>query len=63
LVVDDDVHRAADVVAGQLRQVERLGDRALTSERGVAVDEYRQDLLAVGVAASVLLGARNALDD
>ena len=32
LVVHDDVHRAADVVAGELREVERLRDHALAGE-------------------------------
>ena len=40
LVVDDDVHRAAGAVAGQARQVERLGHHALAGEGGVAVDEH-----------------------
>ena len=42
LVVHDDVHGAADVVAGQLREVQRLRDHALAGERGVAVDQHRQ---------------------
>ena len=42
LVVDDDVHGAADLVAGHLGEVERLGDHALARERGVAVHEHRQ---------------------
>ena len=51
LVVHDDVHGAADVVAGQLREVQRLRDDALARERGVAVDEHRQHVLVLGVAA------------
>ena len=42
LVVGDDVNRAAGVVAGQPRQVQRLGDDALAGERRVAVNEDRQ---------------------
>ena len=41
LVVDDDVQRAADGVAGQLAEVERLLDDALAGEGGVAVDQQR----------------------
>ena len=62
LVVHDDVHGAADVVAGQLREVQRLGDHALARERGVAVDQHREHLLVVDVVAAVLLGPRHALD-
>ena len=63
LVVDDDVHGAADVVAGQLREVQRLRDDALAGERGVAVDEHREHLLVRGVVGAVLLGADHAFDD
>ena len=63
LVVHDDVHGAADVVAGQLREVERLGDDALAREGGVAVDEHREHEAALLVAEPVLLRAHDALDD
>ncbi len=39
LVVDDDVQRAADAVAVQLAQVERLLHDAFAGERRVAVDQ------------------------
>ena len=39
LVVDDDVQRAADRVAGQLAEVERLLHDPFAGERGVAVDQ------------------------
>ena len=39
LVVHDDVHGAAGAVAAQLREVQRLGDHALTGERRVTVHE------------------------
>ena len=39
LVVGDDVDGAADVPAGEPREVERLGDDSLAGERGIAVDE------------------------
>ena len=42
LVVHDQVQRAADAIAAQPRQVERLGDDALARERRVAVDADRQ---------------------
>jgi len=41
LVVDDEVDGAARAVAGELREVEGLGDDALAGEGGVAVDEER----------------------
>ena len=41
LVVHDDVDGAADLVARDLGEVERLGDHALARERGVAVHEHR----------------------
>ena len=63
LVVDDDVNRAAGPVARKLRQVQRLGDESLAGERGVAVDQHRQAVLALDVAEQRLLGARAALDD
>ena len=63
LVVDDDVHGAADVVAGELGEVERLRHHALARERGVAVDEHRQHAVVLGVAEPVLLGARHAFGD
>ena len=47
LVVGDEVDGAADVPAGEPRQVERLGDDALAGERRVAVDEDAEHLAAV----------------
>ena len=63
LVVHDDVHGAADVVAGELGEVERLGDHALAGERGVAVDQHRQHAVVVDVVAAILLGLGHAFDD
>ncbi len=75
LVVDDDVHRAADPIAGEAGEVQRLGDDALAGERGVAVDEQREDGVVVDPAdhrrrravgrrgQPVLLGPGHALDD
>jgi hypothetical protein len=40
LVVRDEMERAAGRVAGEVLQVERLGDDALAGERGVPVHEY-----------------------
>ena len=47
LVVDDEVDRAAGGVAVELREVQRLGDHALSGERRVAVDQDRDDALAL----------------
>ena len=54
LVVHDDVHGAADLVAGYLGEVERLGDDALARERGIAVHEHGQH----GVPAVVVPARR-----
>ncbi len=60
LVVDDDVHRAAGVVALELGEVQRLGDHALAGEGGVAVDQHREDHVVGALASGVLLGAGDA---
>ena len=55
---------AAGAVAGELGEVQRLGHDALAGERGVAVDEERDDFLALGdVAEDALAGAGLALHD
>ena len=64
LVVDNHVDRAARAVAAQLGEVERLGHDTLTCERGVTVQQQRQD--GVGRALQVqpvLLGACDALQN
>ena len=67
LVVHDQVDGAADLVAVQRLQVERLGDDALGGERGVAVDHDRNGgvrvLVGVRAVARGLRRARRALDD
>ena len=62
-VVDDDVDRAADVEAGEVGQVERLGERPLAGEGGVAVEEDRHHLPPRVAAAPRLLGAHPADGD
>ena len=62
LVVDDDVDRAAGLVALQLGEVEGLLDDALADEGRVAVDEDRDDR-QVRVSQVLLLGAHDALQD
>ncbi len=63
----DDVHRAADLVAVERLQVERLGDHPLAGERRVAVDHDRDRrvgvLVRVRALARGLRRARRALDD
>ena len=55
---------AADAVALDARQVERLGHDALAGERGVAVDAgAAAPSSASGSSMQVLLGPRHALDD
>ena len=64
LVIDDKVEGAAGLVAGELGELECLGDDALTGERRVTVDEEREDAIAVfHGAADALAGAGFALDD
>ena len=62
LVVDDDVDRAAGLVALQLGEVEGLLDDALADERRVAVDQDGDDR-QVRVAQVLLLGAHDAFQD
>ena len=51
LVVRDEVHRAAGLVARQRLQVEDFRDDALAGERGVAVNENRHGALAIDATA------------
>ncbi len=51
LVVDHDVHAAADSIPADLRQVEGLGDDTLTGERCVAVQQQRQDRVGLELGA------------
>ena len=65
LVVDDDVDRAADPVALDERQVQRLGHDTLPGERRVAVHQDGQDREATFVPVGDLVhpGPGHALDD
>ena len=54
LVVDDQVDRAADSVAGDVAHVEALGDDALAGERGVAVHQDRQHRVGARAVDQVL---------
>ena len=63
LVVDDQVDRAADAVAGDVAHRQALGDDALTGEGGVAVDQERQHRVRAGRVDVVLLGAHHAHHD
>ncbi len=63
LVVQHDVHRAADAVAPRACQVEGLGDDALAAERGVAVHDQRQHVAAMARGRLLLHRARHAGDD
>jgi len=62
LVVDHDVHGAADREAACLRHLQQLHHHALAGERGVAVHQHRQHLGAGLVAAAVLARAHAAGD-
>ena len=50
LVVDDEMDRAAGAVAGQAGEAEAFGNDALPGKGGVAVEQDRQDGLALLVA-------------
>ncbi len=63
LVVDHHVDGAARVVAARLRQRQRLHDHALAREGRVAVDDDRQHLRALRVAAAIHARLDGALDD
>ena len=64
LIVDNDVDRPADAVAGQLAQVQGFLDDAFAGETGVAVNQQRHARAAVGDRPgrleTVLLGAHAA---
>jgi hypothetical protein len=59
-IIDDDVHGTADVIAGQLRHIQRLGPNALAGEGRIAVHGDFHHLLAPLRPAPLLLGARAA---
>ena len=59
----DHVNRAAGLIATQLRQVERFGDQALAGECGIAVDQNRQNQVAVTRGRLALLGTHSAFHD
>ncbi len=67
LIVRDEVERAARRVAVEVREVERLGDHALSGERGIAVDEDRECdgriVEPLARRAVGLVGPRPSLDD
>ena len=63
LIVDDDVQRAADGVAGELAEVQRFLHHAFAGECRVAVNQQSMPLLAFGVADAILLGADAAQGD
>ena len=62
-IVDHDVNRAADGVAGKVGVVHGLGEDALPGERGVAVDQERKIFFAAAFAGAILLGAGAADGD
>ena len=62
LVVDDEVNRAADLVAVDLGHVERLAHHTLTGEGGVTVEQQRQ-YGVVAAAALVHVGPGHADHD
>ena len=67
LVVRDQVQRAPGRIPVEVQEVQRLGDDALSGERGVSVDENRQGdrgiVQALPRRPVGLIGARPPLDD
>eukprot|EP00760_Papus_ankaliazontas_P000624 PhM_4_TR10153/c1_g1_i1/m.7831 len=63
LVVDDDVHRAADFVVIEVAQPHGLVAHALPGEGSITVDEDSHDFAPSLVLLVVLLGAGLAADD
>ena len=57
LVVDDEMDRPAGLVAGEAGEAETLGDDALPGEGRVAVQQERQDGVALDVALAGLAGS------
>jgi hypothetical protein len=58
------VNRAADSIAAQQREVQRLGHHALPGERGVTVQHqrhHREPIGSVALVQQILLGADQAL--
>ena len=60
LVVNDDVHRAAGVVATRFGQRQRFHDHALPGKGGVAMHQHGQNGVAFLVAAAIHAGAHRA---
>ena len=48
LVVDDEMHRAADAMTAQARQAEAFGDHALAGKGGIAMQQQRHHLSPLG---------------
>ena len=63
LVVDNHVDGAADAVAARVTHGEALGHNALTSERGVAVNQHRQHGERTGRINLILSGPHHAKHD
>ena len=62
LVVDDHVHGSPGAVCAQLGHLQRFQDNALTSHRGITVNQHGQHTESTNFF-SVLLGADNAFED
>ena len=62
LVIDDDVHRTTREIPARFGQRQGFHHHALASKCGVAMHQYRQDLQALGVAASIHARTHGALN-
>ena len=60
LVVDDDMHRAAGMIAARLRHAQHFHHHALAGKRRIAVQQNRYDFRAVEVLAAMLARAHRA---
>jgi hypothetical protein len=55
------MHRAAGPVALQLRKFECFGDDSLARERGIAVNEDRENVVSTFLRQQILLGSHDSL--
>ena len=62
-VVHDDVDRPTNGITCEVGVIQSLGGDALSSERGIAVDEHREILRPAAVSRTVLLGTRTSNGD
>ena len=63
LVINDDMNGAASTVAACLRQIQGFHHHTLAGKRGIAMHQYRNDLVTLFVTATILTSTYRTLDD